>query len=248
VTDAHAHLDACADPPAELVRRAAAAGVHTIVTIGAGVGSSRRAIAIAESEEGVFATAGIDPHQAATPEAQRIEELRALLAHDKVVAVGEAGLDGHRTRETLGLQRALFDAQLALAEELGLPVVVHSRDADAETAAALDPFAGTVVMHCFSSPGLLATALEREYYVSFAGNVTYPAAGELREAAAAVPAERLLAETDAPYLSPQPLRGRPNEPANVRHTLDALAEVRSIPVEELERQIDGNARRAFALP
>jgi TatD DNase family protein len=248
VTDSHAHLDACDEPAAALVRRATECGVHTVVTIGTGIASCRRALAIAEAEPRVFAALGIDPHQAATPEAARVAELRPLLDHPKAVAVGETGLDGHHGSTTLPEQRALLDAQLALAEELALPVVIHSRDADKETAAALAPFAGTVVMHCFSSPDLLATAVERGYYVSFAGNVTYPGAGELRHAANSVPDALLLAETDSPYLAPQPVRGRRNEPAHVRHTLAALAEARNVPLEELERQIDDNARRAFALP
>ena len=154
------------------------------------------------------------------------DELRELLAHPKAVAVGETGLDNARGYATPDEQRRLFDEQLALADELGLPVVIHSREADADTASALAGFAGTVVLHCFSSPDLLATALERGYYVSFAGNVTYPKAGELREAAAAVPGDRILVETDSPYLSPQPVRGRRNEPAHVVHTIAALAEVR----------------------
>jgi TatD DNase family protein len=125
---------------------------------------------------------------------------------------------------------------------------VHTRDADAETAAALGTFEGTVVLHCFSSPSLLPVALERGYYVSFAGNVTFPKAAELREAAAAVPADRILAETDSPYLAPQPRRGRPNEPAFVVHTVAALAEARGEDAEELGAQIDANATAAFSLP
>jgi TatD DNase family protein len=126
-------------------------------------------------------------------------------------------------------------------------VVIHSRAASAETAAALAPFDGTVVLHCFSEPGLLDPALERGYYVSFAGNVTYPRAEALRAAAAVVPDERLLAETDSPYLAPQPVRGRPNEPMHVRHTLAALADVRGTHVDDLERQLDANANAAFGL-
>jgi TatD DNase family protein len=248
VTDSHAHLDACEEPADALVRRAAEAGVHTVVTIGTGLASCRRAISIAERVPGVFCALGIDPHQAASPEAARVGELRELLGHPRAVAVGETGLDGHHGATTLREQRVLLDEQLELAAELGLPVVIHTRDADTDTAAALASFAGTVVMHCFSAPGLLETVLERGYYVSFAGNVTYPKAAELREAAALVPAERLLAETDSPYLAPQPVRGRRNEPAYVTHTLAALAEARSVDVANLERQIDDNTRRAFGLP
>jgi len=170
-----------------------------------------------------------------------------LLAHPRAVAVGETGLDGHHGADTLPQQRILFDAQLALAEELDLPVVIHSRAASEETAAALAGFRGTVVLHCFSEPELLEPALDRGYYVSFAGNVTYPKAEALRECAALVADERLLAETDSPYLAPQPVRGRPNEPMHVRHTLAVLAESRGTDVDELEARLDENAARAFGL-
>lgn len=245
--DVHAHLDAVSGEPADVLERARAVGVTRVVTIGTGIDSCRRALEIAEGFDGVAAALGIDPHRAATPEAARLAELRELLAHPKAVAVGETGLDGHHGAETLREQRALFDAQLALAEELELPVVIHSRTASAETAAALAPHRGTVVLHCFSEPDLLDPALERGYYVSFAGNVTYPRAEALREAAALVPDDRLLAETDSPYLAPQPVRGRPNEPMHVRHTLAALADVRGVHVDELEAQLDENATVAFGL-
>ena len=244
MTDSHAHLDACEEPDA-VVARSRAAGVTRIVSIGTGVESSRAALALAEKHDGVVAALGVDPHQAATPEAQRLDEIGALLRHPRVVAVGETGLDDYRRIAPMPDQVALFAAQLDLAAELEKPVVVHSRDAAAETAAALARFSGTVVLHCFSSPELLPVALERGYYVSFAGNVTYPGAASLREAAAVVPGERLLVETDAPYLAPQPVRGRRNEPAFLEHTLAALAEVRGVAAGELERQTDENAARAF---
>ncbi len=125
--------------------------------------------------------------------------------------------------------------------------MIHSRAASAETASALEPFAGRVILHCFSEPDLLEPALERGYYVSFAGNVTYPKAVELREAAAVVPFDRLLAETDSPYLAPQPVRGRPNEPMHVRHTHAAIAEARGVRLEEVEARLDENAATAFGL-
>jgi TatD DNase family protein len=246
VTDSHAHLDACEEPD-ELVGRALQAGVTRIITVGTGIDSCRRALALAERHEGVFAALGIDPHQAATPEARRVDELRELLDHPRAVAVGEAGLDNVRLFATPTEQLHLFEAQLALAEELHLPVVVHSRDAEDETAAALSGFRGTVVLHCFSSPGLLPAALEHGYYMSFAGNVTYPKASELREAAAAVAADRLLVETDSPYLSPQPVRGRPNEPSYVVHTVGGLAELRGVEPDELASQTHANAAVAFRL-
>ena len=247
MTDSHAHLDACDEPAAALVERAGAAGVARVVTIGTGIESSRAALAIAERHEGVFAVLGIDPHQAAQPEAERLAELRELLAHPRVVGVGETGLDTVRPLATPDEQRRLFDAQLALADELGLPVVVHNREADEETAAALAPFTGSVILHCFSSPGLVTTAVERGYYVSFAGNATYPGAASLREAACAVPRDRILVETDSPYLAPQPVRGTRNEPANVVHTVRALADARDEAVETFAAQTHANATVAFGL-
>ena len=246
--DTHAHLDGCEESAADLVDRARAAGVSRVITIGTGIESSRRALAIAEENEGVYAALGIDPHQAGREEAERVPELRALLAHPRAVAVGEAGLDYHHGADRKAEQARLFEQQLAVASDLGKPLVVHTREADEATAEALAGFAGTVVLHCFSEPGLLDVALERGYYVSFAGNVTYPKAQALRDAAARVPVDRLLAETDSPYLAPQPRRGRPNEPANILLTLAVLAEIRGDEPAELERRIDANATAAFGLP
>ncbi len=246
--DTHAHLDGCDEPAAFLVERARAVGVSRIVTIGTGIASSREALAIASAQEGVVAALGIDPHQAAGPDAERIPELVELLAHPSAVAVGEIGLDYFHDHAPRDAQLAVFERQLEIASSLDLPVVIHTRDADDDTAAALASFTGRVVLHCFSAPGLLETALERGYYVSFAGNVTYPKASALRDAAAGVPVDRLLAETDSPYLAPQALRGKRNEPANVLHTLAVLAEVRGEEVATLEAQIDRNASAAFGLP
>ncbi len=247
MTDSHAHLDACEEPADVLVERARAAGVTRVVTIGTGIDSCRAALAISEAHDEVYAALGIDPHRAAEPDAHRLDELRELLAHPKAVAVGETGLDTVRRFASLADQRRLFDAQLALADELSLPVVIHSREAEAETADALEGFRGNVILHCFSSPGLLPVALERGYYVSFAGNATYPKATELREAAAAVPRDRILVETDSPYLSPQPVRGKRNEPAHVVHTVAALAEARGEEPELLARTTHDNASAAFGL-
>jgi TatD DNase family protein len=246
VIDTHAHLDALAEPEAVLAR-AREAGVTRVITIGTGIESSRAALALAAAGEGVYAALGIDPHQAATPEAERLGELRDLLAHDRAVAVGEAGLDYHYGGDRKAEQRRLFQAQLVLAAELGAPVVVHTRAANADTEAMLRGHDGTVVMHCFSEPELLDAGLERGWYFSFAGNATYPKAADLREAAAAVPADRILAETDSPYLAPQPLRGRTNEPAHVVHTLAVLAAARSEEPAALADRIDANATAAFRL-
>lgn len=238
--DTHAHLDALDDPKSAL-ERARAAGVERVVAIGSGSASTRATLAIAEGEPGVAVAAGVHPHQAADG-----EPLDVLL-DDRIVAVGEIGLDFYRDYAPRDDQRRVFDRQLLLAEEHGKAVIIHSRAADDETAAALAGFEGTVVLHCFSSPGLLPVALERGYYVSFAGNVTYPKAPELRRAARAVPADRILAETDCPYLAPQPLRGKRNEPAYVIHTLASLADARGEDAEELGGRIDENATAAFGL-
>jgi TatD DNase family protein len=248
VIDTHAHLDGCEEPPGELLARAREAGVDRVITIGSGIDSCRASLTIADGERGVFAALGIHPHQAGGEEAERLGELAELLGRERAVAVGETGLDFYRDWAPRDRQRSLFDAQLELAAKLGKPVVIHNRDADSDTAAALADFGGTVILHCFSSPGLLDVALERGYYVSFAGNVTYSNAQELRDAAKRIPAERILAETDSPYLAPVPRRGRPNEPANVVHTVAALAEARGEDTAELGARVDANATAAFSLP
>jgi TatD DNase family protein len=247
VIDTHAHLDACAKPADKLVARAREAGVDRIVSVGTGLESCRETLAIAGRHDGVVAALGIHPHQAAEPDATRLDQLRELLADQHAVAVGETGLDFYRDYAPRDRQRELFEGQLDLAAELGKTVVVHTREASEETASALERFTGSVVLHCFSAPELLPVALERGYYLSFAGNVTYPKAEELREAARAVPGGRLLAETDSPYLAPQARRGRPNEPANVVHTIAALAEARGEDATELAARLDANASAAFGL-
>jgi TatD DNase family protein len=247
VIDTHAHLTALADAD-EAVERAAEAGVTRILTVGTDVDDCRRALELADGHEGVFAILGIHPHEAATATADDLAALRELLRHPKAVAVGETGLDWFRDYAPPDEQRRLFAAELELAAELGKPVVVHTRAADEDTLAALAGFDETVVLHCFSSPHMLPTALERGWYVSFAGNATFPKAVDLRLAATQVSTERILAETDSPYLAPQPVRGRRNEPANVVHTLAALAQARGEEPAELERQIERNATECFRLP
>jgi TatD DNase family protein len=240
VIDTHAHLDAL-DDAAGAVARARDAGVSRILAIGSGAASTRATLAIAQDEAGVSVAAGVHPHQAADG-----EPVDRLL-DERIVAVGEIGLDFYRDYAPRDDQRRVFERQLELATEYGKPVIIHSRAADEETAAMLAGFDGTVVLHCFSSPGLLPVALERRYYVSFAGNVTYPKAPELRDAARAVAADRILAETDCPYLAPQPVRGKRNEPAYVAHTIASLAETRGDDRDDLARRIDENATAAFGL-
>ena len=244
--DTHAHLDALDDPDVA-VALAEEAGVGRILTVGTTVEGCRAALELAEGHHDVFAILGIHPHEAES-EGGRLEEIEPLLQHAKAVAVGETGLDFYRNISPPDRQRVVFEAQLALADQLGKPVVVHTRAADNDTLDVLGGFGGTVVLHCFSSAALLPVALERGYYISFAGNVTYPNASELRLAATRVPGDRLLAETDSPYLAPQPVRGRPNEPAHVMHTLAGLAAARGEDPSGLEARIEANATAAFGLP
>jgi len=247
VIDTHAHLDALDDTDAA-VARARDGGVTTILTVGTDVPGCRQALEIAERHEGVFAILGIHPHEAGNATDADVEEVRALLEHPRAVAVGEMGLDWFRDYAPRDKQLALFERELELAAEVGKPAVIHTRAADEDTLAALAAFDGRVVLHCFSSPHLLEPALERGWYVSFAGNASFPKAVDLRLAATQVPADRILAETDCPYLAPQPVRGQRNEPAYVVHTIAALAHARGQDASELAVQIDRNAIECFGLP
>ena len=247
--DTHAHLDALDDAPQALAR-AREAGVGRVVTIGTTLDSCGAMLELAEREEGVFVSLGLHPHEAGEAGRAEVAEIRTLIDHPKAVAVGETGLDHFRDYAPHDRQLELFRAQTELAVEADKPIVVHTRAAEDDTLAVLTslPETARVVLHCFSSLRLLGDALERSWFVSFAGNVTYPKATELRTAAARVPADRILAETDSPYLSPQAVRGRRNEPAYVMHTLAVLAEARGEDPEELGRRIDANATEAFGLP
>jgi TatD DNase family protein len=250
VIDTHAHLDALDGGAAEALARAREAGVRRVIAVGTDPESWRETLEVAEGEEGVFAVLGLHPHEAGRAGGDELRELEDLLAHPKAVGVGETGLDYYRDYAPRELQGEIFRTQCELAVRTGKPLVIHSRAADGDTVEVLARLAGEtqVVLHCFSSPGLLGPALDHGWYVSFAGNVTYPAARDLRAAASRVPADRLLAETDTPYLAPQPVRGRRNEPANVVHTLATLADARSVSPLELEETIEANAAAVFGLP
>lgn len=242
--DTHAHLG---DDAAAVIERARAAGVSRIVTVATTLAGAHQALALAEEHDGVYASLGIHPHEAGGEEAEHVREICALMGHPKAVAVGETGLDYFRDYAPHEAQRRLFDRQLAVARDTGKPVVIHTRAADEDTRARLIEHEGPVILHCFSSEALLEPALEHGWYVSFAGNVTYKNAYDLRAAARRVPADRLLAETDSPYLAPQAVRGRRNEPAYVAHTYAALAEVRGVEPAALVEQVDANASAVFAL-
>jgi TatD DNase family protein len=239
VIDTHAHLG---DDAPEVLERARAAGVTRVMDVATSVEAARRTLERTEQFEGVYACLGVHPHEAADP--GNLDELRELLAHPRVVSVGETGLDYFRDYAPHDAQQRLFDEELALALEVGKPVVIHTRAADGDTRERLLAHDGPVVLHCFSSPPLLEPALERGWYVSLAGNVTYKNAYDLRAAVRRVPHDKLLAETDSPYLAPQPVRGKRNEPAYVVHTYDVLAELHG---EEIREQIVANAEAVFGL-
>jgi TatD DNase family protein len=244
VIDSHTHLDLCQPPDADLVAAAAEAGVTRILTIGTDGASCRTALAAAEDFPQVYAAIGRHPNSATGFDDADLAELRALAAHDKCVAIGETGLDFYREYAPHPDQQRAFRAQIELARETGKPLVIHTRAAEDPTLRTLSDLAGgiRVILHCFSMPARIEECLAHDdWWISFAGNVTYPKAPELRAAAIRVPAERLLVETDAPYLSPQAVRGRPNQPANIVHTAKALAVERRISYEELEQTIEASA-------
>jgi TatD DNase family protein len=247
VIDSHTHLELCEPPDAELVAAATAAGVTHILTVGIDGASCRAALAAAEAFPQVYAAIGRHPNAAKGFDGADLAELRALAAHERCLAIGETGLDFYREGAPQEDQERAFAAQIALARETAKPLVIHSRAAEQPTLDQLGAEADgvSVVMHCFSMPERLEECLERGYQISFAGNVTYKSAAELAEAARLVPEERLLIETDAPYLTPQAVRKERNQPAFVAHTLAFIAEQRGVPVAELDAAVERNAARVL---
>jgi TatD DNase family protein len=248
VIDTHCHLDHCDAPTGELVERARAAGLTRLATVGTDAASIERALEAAREHDEVFAIVGRHPHNTTGFDDAAVEEIERLAANPKVRAIGETGLDYYRDHAPHDDQRRAFEAQLELAGRLGLPVAIHTRAAEEDTFAILREHAErlpAVILHCFSAPDRLADCVERGYLCSFAGNVTYPKATDLQQAAREVPAELLLVETDSPYLSPQPVRGKRNEPANVVHTARHLAELRGEGFADLERTVERNAARVL---
>jgi TatD DNase family protein len=247
VIDSHTHLDLCEQPPAALVAAAEAAGVRLLLTVGIDGASCRAALAAAEAFPQVYAAIGRHPNAARGFDDADLAELRALAAHPRCVAIGETGLDFYRRGAPESDQQRAFAAQIGLARETGKPLVIHSRGAEQQTLAQLaDQAQGlSVVMHCFSMPERLAECLRRGYEISFAGNVTYPSASALAQAARQVPEERLLLETDAPYLTPQAVRKQRNQPAFVSHTLAFVADARGQEPAALEAALERNAARVF---
>ena len=245
--DSHTHLDHCHEDPTELVADARAAGVGLIVQCGTDLERSRRSVELAEQFAEVVAAVGYHPHEAATIDDAGFAEVEGWTAHARVIAVGETGFDYFHDHCPHDVQREAFVRQLDLARRAGLPVVVHTREAADDTLAVLGEHAQglTVVLHCFSLPTRLAELVERGYYLSFAGNVTYKKAQDLQESARRVPEHLLLLETDAPWLTPVPLRGSPNRPSFVANTYECVAGLRGVTVEELAAQVEANAHRAF---
>jgi TatD DNase family protein len=245
VIDSHTHLDRTPGTDAENVAAARAAGVKRILTVGTDPESSARAIAAAEAHDEVFAAVGHHPNNADT--FAGIESLQALAEHPRCRAIGETGLDDFRDYAPRADQERAFRAHIDLARELGKPLVIHTRAADDDTIATLAEHAQglQVILHCFSMASRLDECLEHGWWISFAGNVTYPKAEDLAEAAARVPLDRLLVETDAPYLSPQPVRKERNQTANVVLTARFVAERQGIAYEELEAAVEANAARVF---
>jgi TatD DNase family protein len=253
VVDTHAHLGLCEPAEADLIGAARDAGVVRILTVGLDEDSNPDAAASA-ANEGVFASVGRHPNSAAGFDERAAEAIEELCERPGVVAVGETGLDFYRDNSGPEDQRRAFSAQIAIAERAGKALVVHLRDPDGSEEAVSEAFATLereadrvdVILHCFSAhPRWAERAAERRWYCSFAGNLTYPRSELIREAAGIVPDDRLLVETDSPFLAPQTVRGKPNQPANVVATAERLAEVRGVPYGELEGTVEENAARVF---
>jgi TatD DNase family protein len=253
VIDSHCHLDRCEGGPEGVVDRARLAGVSKILTVGLDGPGNQRQLEIADHFPEVFAAIGRHPNQAGDFEDEDAAAIVELARDERVVAIGETGLDFYRDSASPEAQRRAFEAQIAIAREARLPLVVHLRDRQGSDEAVSEAFATLereggdleVVLHCFSAPDRVERAAENGWYCSFAGNVTYPANDSLREAAARVPEDRLLVETDAPYLTPQSRRRDRNEPALVIETADCVAGVRGLAVEDLDRIVTDNAARLF---
>ncbi len=237
LVDTHAHLDLLEEEVGEALRRAGEAGVTAVVSVGIDLESSRRALELSRAFPGVYAVVGVHPHDASQLDRATLRALASLAEDPRVVGIGETGLDFYRNLSPRGDQERAFRRQLDLARELSLPVVVHDREAHAETLRILEeyaPFEGRLVMHCFSGDtGMARTVIDMGGYVSVAGPVTFPKARRLQEVVRETPLERILVETDCPFLSPYPYRGKPNVPERLALIARKVAELKGIPYEEL---------------
>lgn len=237
-----------------MVAAAREAGVERMLNVGLDAETNVIAVAATERYDSVFASVGCHPTEAAGFDDSRAEAIAELASeNEKVRAIGETGIDYYRESASRADQHRAFEAQIEIARERNLPIVIHARDPEGETGAVDDVFeildrrgdGVAVILHCFLAPWRVQDAIERGWYCSFSGIVTFPSAEELREAAAKLPDELLLVETDAPYLAPQPVRGKPNEPAHVVSTAEVVAKVRGVSYAELERTVEANARALF---
>ncbi len=247
--DSHTHLASCDPPDDELVEAATDAGVTRIVTVGTDVENSALALAAADRFAQVYAVIGVHPNEATGFGDREYAGLQRLAEHPRCVGIGETGLDYYRQHAPHEDQARAFRAQIDIAREVGKPVVIHAREADEDTLAILDEHAGgvKVILHCFSMSDRVEECLAHPgWYFSFAGNVTYPKNEDLRSAMLKVPADRLLVETDAPYLSPQPVRGQRNVPANVVLTAQAIAVERRVSYHDFNLEVEAAAAAVFS--
>ncbi len=251
--DSHAHLDAgqfVRDLP-QVLERARQRGVKYIITVGTDLSSSIKAIEIASRYPSVYASVGVHPHDADKMEEILFGKLEELARQPRVVAIGETGLDYYRNYSPRPKQQQLFRQQIKLAKEVGLPLIIHQRHAQEELLAIMDEekgWEGGGVMHCFSGSEQYARrCLEKEFYLSFAGNITFPKATLLRGIARETPMERILIETDSPYLAPPPYRGRRNEPSYVEIIAQKIAELKGLSVEQCGKMVTANLQRVFKL-
>jgi TatD DNase family protein len=253
--DTHTHLDFPQfDGDRErVIERAVSAGVGAMVNVGADLASSQAAVALAEAYPQIYTAVGVHPHDAKTLTEEVLEELRALASHPKVVAIGEIGLDFYRDLSPRDKQRQAFQQQLALASKTGKPVIIHDRQAHEEVMAILrrwveGSYRPSGVLHCFSGDLAMAQeAIELGFYISIAGPVTFGNARRLRDLVRQLPLEKLLVETDCPYLTPHPHRGKRNEPAYVKFVAQEVARIKGLSVEEVARITSDNAQTLFAL-
>lgn len=249
--DSHCHLDRLEDPAEQVLERARAAGVEGVITIGTDLASSARAIEFAARHSRVWATVGVHPHDAAGFDGSTAGEVERLAASDRVVAIGEVGMDFFRDHAEPAIQQAAFAAQIDIAKRLGLPLVMHIREAFDEVIQVLEEVGPpkTLIFHCFSGDeAQAARALKMGGFVSFAGNVSFKNAQSLRDAASVVPEDRVLVETDSPYLAPVPHRGKPNEPSYVPMVGAAVAQAMDQPIDRIAEATVANTVRAFGLP
>lgn len=245
--DSHTHLDSCEPPNEELVAAAREAGVTKLLTVGTDEGSNRTALAAAGAFPEVWAAVGRHPNSADGFDAAALADLRELAQHPRCAAIGETGLDYYRDYAAREAQEHAFLAQIELARELDKPLIIHTREAEDDTIRMLRESAGgvRVLLHCFSMPSRIRECIDAGWWFSFAGNVTYKKNAAIADAAIRVPADRLLVETDAPYLTPQAVRKHRNVPAFVAHTAAFVAEARNVPYAELEAQVEANAAELY---